>query len=275
MPMIENRKDGEMFPRMGNDNDMFERLSEYIDAFDKTWKERIKPASKEQIERLKNESQLKKYVDDFPKSYLTFLESMGVEDGGLLSDYLIGTVNIDVMIDVYKEYQQFDQEIYETPYLSFFLYSTGGEVSIDLSGKPIGNIFVTEAGEVANMISESFEKLLFQAAFQQFESFKYWVGFSASQNDLYNALKKQKMEDRENVFEEIEKIGEKNNLKKAWFSDMIYNIMLGTNLSFVVKKSFAGGVAGFVTGEETKAVEQIANEIVNLTGADVYKNNLV
>lgn len=271
MPTIENRKDGEMFPRMGNDNDIFERLAEYIDAFDQTWKENIKPASKEQIEELRNVSQLKKYADDFPKSYLIFLETMGVDDGGLLSKYLIGRANIKVIIDLYREFQLCDPEVFETPYFAFFKNNMSVEYSLVLSGKHLGSILNTDSGEAFGKTSESFEKLLFQAAFQQFENFGYRIFISASEYGLEKAKEKHQIEE---IFEEIERIGEKHQLKKAWFSDTINDVMLGTKLSFRVKEIEGEGATAMVTGDSAEIVEQVANEIADIIGAVVNRKEL-
>lgn len=269
MPIIEKRKNEEMFPRMGGTEDLFERLAEYIDVFDKTWKERIKPASKEQIEKLRNVSQLKKYAKDFPKPYLVFLETMGVDDGGLLSKYLNGDANIEIIIDVYREYEIYEPEIMETPYLAIFDEDMDRQLHVDLSKKDLDNTFAIEKD--GDIMFESFEKLLFKAACQQFEKFKYRVAFSASKNSVGEAMEKYQIKE---LFEEVEKIGEKNALKKAWFSDSRYDIMLGEKLSIGVRKSKIGGGGGFVTGEEAEMVEQVANEVMKIMGADIDKSNL-
>lgn len=125
---------------MGNDNNIFERLAEYIDVFDLTWKERIKPASQEQIEELRNVTQLKKYAADFPKPYLIFLETMGMNDGELLSEYLLGTANIEQMIHLYYDNQKYTPEVFDTPYLTFFDQETGVEYSFDLLQKDYFNL---------------------------------------------------------------------------------------------------------------------------------------
>lgn len=269
MPIIEKRKNEEMFPRMGNHEDLFERLAEYIDVFDKTWKEKIKPASKEQIEKLRNVSQLKKYAKDFPKPYLVFLETMGVDDGGLLSRYLNGKSNIEDIIDVYREYELYEPEIMETPYLAIFDEDMDRQLHVDLSKKDLDNTFAIEKD--GDIMFESFEKALFQAACRHFENIKYRVDFSTSKNRMEEAKEKYQIEE---VFEEVEKIGEKYQLKKAWFSDSRYDIMLGEKLSIGVRKSQIGGGGGFVTGEEAEIVEQVANEVMELMGGRIYKSNL-
>jgi len=90
-----------------------------------------------------------------------------------------------------------------------------------------------DSGEVLEVISKNFETILFQVAFNEFERFCYTLYFSASEYDLRNRISIYKVK---NVFLLLDKIIEKYGLKLAWFSDTSYYIVLGTNLSFRVKK---------------------------------------
>lgn len=270
MPMVIERND-KQFPRMGDNNNLLERLAEYIQAFDKTWTKRIKPASKEQIEKLRNVSQLKKYANDFPKTYLIFLETMGIEDGGLLSKHLEGTANIENVMEMYHDFEIYEPQVFETPYLVFFVRVMGGEYSINLKEEHFDNIFATDCGWASIKRADSFEKLLFQAAFQQFEKFSYKIFFSASENNMEKAMEKHQIKD---IFKQIEKAGEKYHLEKAWFSDTVNNIMLGTDVSFGVRKIEGGGANGFVTGDDPEKVEQITNKIIDIVRARIIESNL-
>ncbi len=84
------------FPEQGKCDSIFARLSHYICLFDNTWKERIRPASVEQIKKLREVSQLGRYNIELPRAYKIYLEMMGVNDGGLLSKFFNGgTANIE------------------------------------------------------------------------------------------------------------------------------------------------------------------------------------
>lgn len=147
----------------------------------------------------------------------------------------------------------------------------GGAYAIYLEEEYYDNVFRTDGGEILAKTSESFEKLLFQAAFQQFENFGYRIFISASEYGLEKAKEKHQIEE---IFEEIERIGEKHQLKKAWFSDTINDVMLGTKLSFRVKEIEGEGATAMVTGDSAEIVEQVANEIADIIGAVVNRKEL-
>ena len=66
---------------------LFKRLYDYIEPFDSDWKNRIKPASKDMMDNYIKAAglQLGNYAERIPASYLKFLELMGEDDGGLIS----------------------------------------------------------------------------------------------------------------------------------------------------------------------------------------------
>jgi len=266
MPMLIKRENNMEFPSTGDHTTLLKRLSEYIHVFDPIWIEKIKPASQEQIALFEEISQLKKWTTELPEPYLIFLESMGIEDGGLLSKSLGGTANIEEMIDLYKEFQKFDPEVFDTPYLAFFDKEMGGEYSIDLSGKYSDHILESDSGEVYEVISKNFETMLFQAAFNKFERFCYTLYFGVSEHNLRNRIS---MYGVKNVFLLLDKVTEKYGLKLAWFSDTSHYIALGTNLSFGVEKMERTGMCGFVTGEKQKIVKQLANDIIHFTNVEI------
>ncbi len=64
------------FPEQGKIHSIFVRLSQYISLFDNSWREQIRPASVEQMKKLKEVSQLGRYCIEFPKAYKIYLETM-------------------------------------------------------------------------------------------------------------------------------------------------------------------------------------------------------
>lgn len=265
MPVLIKRKNNAQFPVMGDNTDLFTRLSEYINAFDSTWMKKIKPASREQIARLADVSQLKKWGKTFPEPYFVFLENMGTQDGGLLSETLGGTADIEEIIDLYNDFQHSVPQIFEAPYLIFFHQDTDPELSICLIGKDSDSILETDCGEVLKKAFDNFEKLLFQSAYGRFERFRHMIHFGGSPNNYKNAVRMNKTGD---MAAEMDKIAEKYHLMKAWFSDFSHYIALGTDLSFNV--TITAGTMGFVTGENQKIVRQLAADITCLIGAGIY-----
>ena len=131
------------FPEQGKCDSIFARLSYYIGLFDNAWKEQIRPASAEQIKKLREVSQLGRYGIELPRAYKIYLEMMGVDDGGLLSKFFNGgTADIEDIIQIYNNLYESEPEALDTPYQTIFWCDWGGNVFIDLSGNHGDNILL-------------------------------------------------------------------------------------------------------------------------------------
>lgn len=254
------------FPQMSDETNLFYNLSNYINQFNKEWLKKIKPASNTSIELLKIVSEVQKWREEFPKPYYMFLEMMGENDGGLLSGSLIGTANIIEIIDLYEEFHKFSPEVFGTPYLSFFQREMGGELSFDLSGKYAKNILETDSGELFRINSESFEKLLFQSAFNQFERFDNYIEFSSSLNQLQKAIY---IQEKKDLFELMDIVAKNYRLEKAWFSDEKHYIAMGLDTSFCIQK--VEGTIGFVTSDNEKLIEELVWDLTKIVGTNINK----
>lgn len=251
--------------RPQNGEEMFQELYNYIDRFNKKWKETIRPASKESMESLKAVAEIQKWCSDFPESYRIFLETMGENDGGLLSKSLIGTSNIMEIIDLYEEFHKFYPNVFDVPYFTFFQKEMGEELAFDLSAVGKSNILETDCGEVINVCSENFEKLLFQSAFYGFERFNTYIEVSGSLNEL-----KKKICNLENgeMFDIIEEIVVQCGLKKVWFSDKNHYIATGAEIGLYMEREI--GMHGFVTSNNTKLAKKLAKELTKHIGVEIY-----
>jgi len=129
---MERRKTTEC-PAQGTPDNLFERLSEYISAFDKTWITEIEPASQEQIALFKEKIGFAKWGKEFPQDYQVFLKHMGLEDsfswrvlnGG-------GFTNIEDLMEAIDEEPKF------IPCHIPFFWDDMGDVPyyINMSGNP-------------------------------------------------------------------------------------------------------------------------------------------
>jgi len=258
------------YPRMGTDDDLFCRLTEYISLFDKGWIDRIKPASKEQIFELKEISKLEeRYKLELPKSYEIFLSTMGSNDGGLLSNAHSGNSDVESIIEIYKEFHQFSP--YNNPNVGHcFSFFVGFEqqFSFDFSRKHSENVVKTDWGEFICVESENFEKFLFQAAFFRFELYTFSECFTSSSDDIKAKTQRIDMEDIfEVVLEIADSIAKEYGLKKAWFSDFNTYIALGCNCSFRIQRWNEEGAAyGSVSGDNQEVVKSILNILIAKLG---------
>ena len=240
-----NLTDKTQFPRQGNNEDLFQRLSEYISFFDKSWVNRIKPASQESIERLKQVSEFDKWNKEFPKEYHIFLEHMGNDDGGLLSETLMGKTAIEKIIEVCEDEKEVDLDPFNSPYFLFFNDYLARELSFDLN-KDTKYSIVNQSLKVE---AETFEKLLFQCAFRRFELYNNWVFAFQNQNER-----------NPNLFCAIDGITKKYNMQKAWFSDEQNYIALGENYGFcIINIDAKESITGSVTGNNQEIVNELCN----------------
>lgn len=253
------------FPEQGKCDSIFARLSHYICLFDNTWKERIRPASVEQIKKLREVSQLGRYGIELPKAYKIYLEMMGIDDGGLLSKFFNGgTANIEDIIQIYNNLCESEPEALDTPYQIIFWCDWGGNVFIDLSGNHGDSILVVYQGETYNMVSESFEKMIFQAAFKIYEVFPNQLDFGVSIAGLKEKIQPDK------VYTTLEALCLKYGLSKLWISDDKWYMAKGENINFWVCCDIA--MYGRITREDKEKLNVLYKDFETLFG--VKKKNV-
>lgn len=284
-------------PREGSEMDLYERLEEYITPADREWKTRIKGASEKEIEELREKSGLKERHLEFPKGYLAFARKMGNDDGGLLDSRLLGIGSISDILTMYREAELNEQyrEKYIYPYdeitekieteekeieddeeeieeeeeeieeeercFYFFWNEMGIWYGINLEDKK-KDCIQCDGGEI---ISSSFEKLLFQCAVRRYESeyYPFHCGFSASQMSLERAIKL----NGEEIEEVADKIIRKYDLKKAWFSNK-WNIIAYSDI--VTIEIDITSLNGAIYSNNEKILKEISEEILIKLGASRY-----
>lgn len=275
-------------PREGSEMDLYERLEEYITPADREWKTRIKGASEEEIEELREKSGLKERHLEFPKGYLAFARKMGNDDGGLLDSRLLGIGSISDILTMYREAELNEQyrEKYIYPYdeitekieteekeieddeeeieeeercFYFFWNEMGIWYGINLEDKK-KDCIQCDGGEI---ISSSFEKLLFQCAVRRYERkyYPFHCGFTSSQMSLERAIKL----NGEEIEEVADKIIRKYDLKKAWFSDK-WNIIVYSDILTI----YIAPLNGEIYSNNKEILKEIEEEILIKLGASRY-----
>lgn len=228
--------------RSGENMDgLFKKLYDYIELFDADWKNRLKPASKELIAQFIESTQLgDKYIQRIPLSYLQFLDRMGQDDGGLISAMKGGgTIDInELMEDLEAEYSDYKEEFLAEKRFPFFMEWMGSsKVFFDLSTAENKGVW-HGYGKKIERVSESFEKMLFQRAFDHFVEYEFKKSYSMSIDGKKGYQR---------VIQKIEGYG----IKETWFSDPNEYRGEGENIAFSMNY-YGKGVCGKITSQDER-----------------------
>jgi len=245
----------------------------YISQFDEDLIRIIKPASRNQIFRLKELLIFgENYKFELPKPYEVFLENMGANDGGLLSDVHCVTYKVEEMIEHNESYRQNpsdpNKEIYLTILQSFY---SGEDFAFNFRGKQPENVIMTDRVSYIDLVSENFEKLLFQTAFYRYQESVFSKYFTSSCMSIKDKTQRFDLEDVfEIVLETATTVAKNYRLSKAWFSDFNNFTALGQDICFEIKRSGETGAAiGSVRGYKEEMVNEILDIFVTALGLRV------
>lgn len=252
-------------PEQGAIESFIDRLTSYISEVDKNWVNSIKPASRESVDQLKRTSRIEEKGHGIPTSYQKYLEYMGENDGGLLSDYIMADTSLTMLCDYYNEELNFEPESINPEILVFGLSHMADQLSFDLRHNEEPVIIESVDGEIYERLSENFEKLLFQSAFNKVEKirFPFYAPFGGSQDMLKAALKKGQTED---IFEIVNELAEREKFSKAWFSDFRHYIGHREDIRFMVEDR-KGSMTLIVFGTCEHYVTSIGNVLASAIGA--------
>jgi hypothetical protein len=186
-------------------NDVIQNLIQYISAFDTDFAKKIQGATESEIENLEN---LTKII--LPSSYRSFLRNMGKNSEKVR--FSEGVSNIEGIISYYVEYEKEMkdwEDDFKFPQNCIFI-SVGnvvGETSIDCNSENL-RVVSTEWGDIKEVVSENFDKFLFQIAFWNYHKpiFKYERSLTLNSNVEQN-------------LEKMKEIALRIGFKEKWFSD--------------------------------------------------------
>lgn len=221
-----------LMPECGITKNLFHRLLNYISVFDSMWADRIRPASPSDIEMFIQIIEQSSYPGkkEIPSEYYAFLEQMGEDDGGLLTemlpDSIISRANLNHLY--WERVNKHYPELKCCPYVPFLFNSLGdAELSYDLSSENPKKIVITYRDELYASTSDTLEKLLFRCAFRKFylpnaarfaktESEKYcYSTFSIDTNDAYNRF----LPTSNDFLKFITQIETRFSFTEVWFSN--------------------------------------------------------
>ena len=216
---------------------LMERLCSSISGFDPEWVRRCVPATEEQIRQLKDI--LAEYNYTIPAAYLYYLRRMGQNDGGLLENEWDGCeVDIGTVLKLLRKDSYFRKELEK----GFFLFSdhwADAGFYMKLSAAD-DNPMVTDREGV--YVTESFEKYLFQKAFDMYHRKFTYSDFESESVCSDNERKKKEDcrtcpycgETVEERMDFINQMAETYGLKKAWFSDQAHFFCYNASYAFEI-----------------------------------------
>ena len=160
--------------------------------------------------------------------YLEYLKRMGNGDGDLVSYILHAKTDLDTLYSVYegKEEDPFDTIV---PNRYNFAFNTDVGVEYYISTTLDGNQNITSENDKRNgmkYFSESFEKLLFQSAYDIYErkNKKHQFFFGINRRDLDRMLEKLKIR-IDDIFQYLDGFFGGHGFQKAWFGDEYHYIL--------------------------------------------------
>ncbi len=229
-------------PAQGPLDTLFKRLVDYIEPDYPEWPSMIQPASTAQIKQLYEAAHLGEIGRDFPPAYRIFLEHMGADDGGLITEW--DGFGLDISVDKLIDFHQdlfcpdgFSDSWQPDPHWLCFLHHwTDCELYFDLHQGENPTIYLGQ--EKPEYFSSCFENYLFQKAFYQIQKRLYsaQVDYGTSQLQMEFWLRRQagvrdvtaSFSDKRqpwlsdtpgNSLGLLEQILEPFGLQKLWFSD--------------------------------------------------------
>lgn len=247
-------------------DELFKRLYDYIEPFDPDWKNRIKPLSKEKMDSYIKAARLSlgNYTERIPESYLKFLELMGENDGGLISR-CYDTVDTTFPTDINEVMELLDEDGEEKMlpfciYVHVITYVTWIDLEEGNNKRILGTY--DEDYENFTKVSESFEKYLFQCAFDHITEYEFKKYFSLSKSSVYEIAEYQYITP-ENLYKNMIHSIEEYGMKETWFSEPNYYIGESKDITFCIRYDDDGAIHGKVTSKSHIIVKAISNDMWN------------
>ncbi len=254
-------------PQQGSVDSFVSRLVEYVSSHDSAYPTKIKGASQKQIERYCELSGIR--PDEPPSTYLSYLETLGVEDGDLLGWRRIDP-KIERLIRVYEDWSTSEPESLSSTVPVIGTYLVGDQVSLDLrSPTPNPPVVETSDAEIVVELSVSFEHYMMQASMMYVESARHphriWA--SSSQATVENHLSANGGTDP-STNKVLQGLAQKFGLHTAWCSENNYKILINEKTSIFAETTPGTGLMTHVfTEADSNQLPAISDELENMFGA--------
>lgn len=246
----------EIIPRQGQQNNLFERLRDYMSAIDSTWPVRVKPADKKLLERF---SQLTGRGTDpswIPEAFRQTALSIGCDAGGLFKDFMVNT-NLEDIISLYEDYQKFEPQAINPDLPIVAKYIIGAQISLNMSTNMEPPIVDTSNGEFIRPRAKSWEAFVMQAALLYGEPRRlprgYWCSCSSNEVKALGGVVA--------VTTIINEFATREGFLMAWPSDDTTSIALGQSSSIFVQ-THGGGLLLYAFSSENSFLRRIKEQLV-------------
>ena len=150
----------------GDTDTAIQRLCHSLDSFEPEWKYKVRPASDEDIARL--QCICNQYGYHIPDVYMSYLRTMGADDGGLLEREWDGSMECDILsiLDLFEDENYDAVDDLKRGLLLFSYHWTDTNCYLDVS-RSEDNPPVLDRD--CQYFTGSFEKYLFQKAFNIYQ----------------------------------------------------------------------------------------------------------
>lgn len=245
-----------------------ERLCRTMDSMDRSWSQKVEPATREQIEALWRLSGLEERGQPIPAVYRLFLESMGRDDNGLLEQEWDGfsQPDIDSLLEMYSNPR--NDELKERNGLTFLTHWTDATLFLKLTGEDDPPVCSDSSGR--GLFSGSFEKYLFQMAFRRAEQtqFLYHILLGGSPQDVELILAQAELSPSEGggvrALALFEDILDGYGIEKAWFSDAVQYCGVGPELAVRVTGTWGLNIA--LSSDHHQVLREAAKGVIGRLG---------
>jgi hypothetical protein len=215
-------------PTRGDPSTLFERLREYVGAFDPDLFVRAVGATDRDLERY---AELSGLGDAIPPAYRSFQLGMGGDDGGLFLDPKIDT-KLTSIIELYEESVVSDLDALSAELPVAALFVIGDQISFDCRQRGAEPRLVVSAdGTFVGPLACSWEAYVMRAAILRVEPRRLpcarW--YSSSPNSAAKAL------EGASASKVVDAFAAKHGLPIAWPSDDWHRIALGERHSLLTK----------------------------------------
>lgn len=254
-------------PDQGAADSVVSRVLAYINEFDKEFSGRIRGASIDAISHYEDLSKVGVSLGEISPTYLEFVLRMGADDCGLLSKNLRIKSNFYSLINYYEDCIKLEPETLNELFPVVATYMFGDQVSLNYSSDFPGiEVLETSDGEFQEVLSNSWENLLMQAAFLKIEPLRLsrgcWV--SSSENSAKNSIRIN-VNGMQSAAFEVHKLANELQLDIAWFSDEKRISAIANDSSFFAKISKSNrSIINFFSNDKSFLEEATEYCIANL-----------